>query len=127
MLYTDKKGGPPIPRVPAQLSGLNKLVSCRKGDKGEKAVERQKVYVGIDVAKASIDMVQYSDGERLSFTYDDNGINDAVSVLRKLSPARIIIRATGGIEASLIAALTIAGLPAEVINPGHIKDYTWRA
>jgi len=86
-------------------------------------VKKQKVYIGIDIAKASMDMAQHPDGERWSFTNDDRGISEAVSTLRKLSPALIVMEATGGIEAPLVAALAVAELPVVIVNPRQIRDF----
>jgi len=47
--------------------------------KEEKLMEKEKVYVGIDVAKASIDMAVHQSKQRWSFTNDDEGISQAVS------------------------------------------------
>jgi len=91
--------------------------------KGEKAVEKEKVYVGIDVAKAKMDLAVHPSGKRWSFTNDDRGISDAVSSLRALSPVLIVMEATGGIESPLVAALGVAGLPVVVVNPRQIRDF----
>ena len=83
----------------------------------------EKVYVGIDVAKANLDVVVDPSGQRWSFSNDDKGISEAVSRLRELSPALMVMEATGGIEVPLAAALGIAGLPVAVVNPRQIRDF----
>jgi transposase len=83
----------------------------------------EKVYVGIDVAKANLDVVVDPSGQRWSFSNDDKGISEAVSRLRELSPALMVLEATGGIEVPLAAALGIAGLPVAVVNPRQIRDF----
>ena len=82
-----------------------------------------KGYVGIDVAKASMDVAVHQSQERWSFSNDDEGISKAVSCLKELAPALIVMEATGGIELPLAAALAAAGLPVAVVNPRQMRDF----
>ena len=86
-------------------------------------MEKEKVYVGIDVAKANMDIAVHPSGKCWSFTNDDRGISEAVSRLRESSPTLIVMEATGGVEAPLVAALAVAGLPVVVVNPRQIRDF----
>jgi len=52
--------------------------------------------VGIDVAKAQLDVAMGPNGERFSVANDETGISE---LLRRLGPADlVIIEATGGLE-----------------------------
>jgi len=82
-----------------------------------------KVYVGIDVAKASMDVAVHQSQQRWSFSNDDEGISKAVCCLRELAPALIVMEATGGIELPIAAALAAAGLPVAVVNPRQMRDF----
>ena len=86
-------------------------------------MEKERVYVGIDVAKASMDVAVHSSDQRWSFTNDDRGIIQAVSCLRELAPGLVVMEATGGIELPLVAAIAAAGLPVVVANPRHVRDF----
>lgn len=86
-------------------------------------MEREQVYVGIDVAKASIDIVVHDTGQRFNFTNDEAGIGQAIADLRKLVPALVVLEATGGIELPVVAALAVAGVPVAVVNPRQIRDF----
>jgi transposase len=86
-------------------------------------MEKERMYVGIDVAKASIDMAVHQSKQRGSFTNDDDGISQAVSSIQELAPVLIVLEATGGIELPLTAALAAAGLPVAVVNPRQIRDF----
>ena len=55
-------------------------------------MEKERVYVDIDVAKANMDAAEYPSGQQWSFTNDEKGINQAVSRLRDLSPALVVRR-----------------------------------
>jgi transposase len=83
----------------------------------------KKIYAGIDVAKATLDMAISNQKEIRSFTNDENGINQLVHYLKKEPPAIIVMEATGGLEKLLAAALTGAGLPAVIVNPRQIRDF----
>lgn len=83
----------------------------------------KKIYAGIDVAKATLDMAISNQKEIRSFTNDENGINQLVHYLKKEPPAIIVMEATGGLEKLLAAALTGADLPAVIVNPRQIRDF----
>jgi transposase len=40
-----------------------------------------------------------------------------------VAPALIVLEATGGYEAALVAALATAGLPVVVANPRQVRDF----
>ena len=86
-------------------------------------MEKEKVYVGIDVAKASMNVAVHQSEQRWSFTNDDSGIIQAVSTMQGLTPALVVLEATGGIELTLVAALAAAGLSVVVANPRQIRDF----
>jgi transposase len=88
-----------------------------------KAMEKEQVYAGIDVAKASLDVAVHPSEKRWNFSNDDRGIKDAVSCLRGLSPALVVLEATGDIELPLTAALVVAELPVVVVNPRQIRNF----
>lgn len=86
-------------------------------------MQEEKVYAGIDVAKASMEIAVYSSEQHWSFSNDDEGIDQAVGCLRNLEPTLVVVEATGGIEAPLAAALAAAGLPVAVVNPRQVRDF----
>lgn len=86
-------------------------------------MKKERVYVGIDVAKGSMDMAVYPSGQVCSFTNDDKGINQAVTHLLELSPALVVMEATGDIELPLAVALAVNGLPTVVVNPRQMRDF----
>jgi transposase len=91
--------------------------------KEEKPLEKEKVYVGIDVAKASIEVAVDEPKQRWSFTNNDEGINQAITCLQEMTPGLVVLEATGGLELPLTAALAAAGLPVAVVNPRQIRDF----
>lgn len=81
------------------------------------------VFVGLDVAKATLDVALRPRGERWSVANDEVGIASLVARLRPLAPSLLVAEATGGFERAAIAALAAAGLPVVVANPRQIRDF----
>lgn len=64
-------------------------------------MEKGETYVGIDIAKAEMEMAVHGTEEQWCFSNDDAGISQAVACLKELSPALVVLEATGGIEVPL--------------------------
>jgi len=82
------------------------------------------VVVGIDVAKAHVDVFVLGtklDVQRLS--NDAEGHSALAAALQPLDVALVVMEATGGYEAALACALQVAGLPVAVINPRQARDF----
>jgi transposase len=80
-------------------------------------------FVGIDVAKAQLDIALRPLGERWAVTNDDTGITALVRRLQELVPQLIVLEATGGYQRAVVAALATAGLPLAVVNPRQARDF----
>ena len=80
-------------------------------------------FVGIDVGKAHIDVHVRPSGEAFRLTRDPAGLAELVARLNPLTPALIVLEATGGFERVVTAALCGAGLPVAVVNPRQIRDF----
>ena len=80
-------------------------------------------YVGIDVAKANIDIAVRPTGRVWRASYDAAGIEELVSQLENLTPATVFLEATGGLELPLVAALAAVALPVVVVNPRQVRDF----
>ena len=81
------------------------------------------LFVGIDVAKAQLDIALRPTGERWAVPNDASGIAPLVDRLQALQPTLIVLEATGGLERAATVALAAAGLPVVVINPRHARDF----
>ncbi len=81
------------------------------------------VVVGIDVAKAGLDVHVLPSGEAFAVGRDAAGIDALVERLRPLAPAIVAIEATGGLESVVAAGLGAAGLPAVVVNPAQVRAF----
>jgi transposase len=79
--------------------------------------------VGVDVAKATLDVAVRPSEEVWRVANDEAGIAALVQRLRPLRPALVVCEATGGFEQAAIAALAAAGLPVVVANPRQIRAF----
>lgn len=84
-------------------------------------MEEVKRFVGIDVAKAALDLCIGSSGGAFSVANDEVGIRD---LLRRLGPADfVILEATGGLETPVASALATAGIAVAIVNPRQVRDF----
>jgi transposase len=79
-------------------------------------------FVGIDVAKAQLDIALRPKGERWAVANDDLGIAALVARLQAMPPTPIVLEATGGYQRAVVVALAAAGLPVAVVNPRQARD-----
>src|SRR5262245_57125022 len=75
------------------------------------------VFVGIDVAKAQLDIAVRPSGERWAVANDAPAMAALVGRLQAIQPTLMVLEATGGYQRAVVAALTKAALPGVVVNP----------
>jgi transposase len=80
-------------------------------------------YVGIDVSKSRLDVAVRPGGEVQSFVNDEPGFAALVAWLKPLGPKLVVLEATGGYQAPVVAALSVARIPVAVVNPRQIRDF----
>ena len=86
-------------------------------------MEQEATYVGIDVAKAQVDVAVRPTDDRWVVPNDDAGIRQLVSRLKALEPTLVLLEASGGLELPLVAALAAEELPVVVVNPRQVRDF----
>ena len=86
-------------------------------------MEQEATYVGIDVAKARVDVAVRGTDGRWEAPNDDSGICQLVSQLKALGPAMVLLEASGGLELPLVAALAAEAVPVVVVNPRQVRDF----
>ena len=62
-------------------------------------------------------------GESLTVPYDVQGLATLITRLSQISPRRIVVEATGGLERALLRALVDAALPVIAVNPRQVRDF----
>jgi transposase len=80
-------------------------------------------YVGIDVAKAHLDVAVVPDGPTFQVPYTDAGLSTLIAQVRPFTPTLVVLEATGGYETEVATALVLAALPVAVINPRQVRDF----
>jgi len=80
-------------------------------------------FVGIDVAKNSMEVTVDGGNESWNFPNDESGLEKLVKKMKKFSPCLIVLEATGGYESMVVALLQSKGFPLAVINPRQIRDF----
>ena len=77
--------------------------------------------VGMDVAKATLDIAVRPTAETWSVSNDAPGLDALVLRLGAWAPTLIVLEAPGGSQGPLVAALVAAALPVVVVNPRHLR------
>lgn len=81
------------------------------------------VFVGIDVAKATLDLAVRPSGQRWTVANEATTMAELVEALEAQAPTLVVLEATGGFEHVVVAALAAAGLPVVVANPRQVRDF----
>ena len=81
------------------------------------------MWVGVDVAKAQLDVAFGATGDTMSVTNDEAGIQAVLDELRSRDCGMIVLEATGGYEVPLVSSLVAAGLPVVVANPRQVRQF----
>ncbi len=80
-------------------------------------------FIGIDVAKATLEVASLPDGQVWTVTNDEAGLGELVPQLATLHPTLLVCEATGGFERLVVTALARADLPIVVVNPRQVRDF----
>lgn len=86
-------------------------------------MEQEAIYVGIDVAKAQVDVAVRPTDDWWEMPNDAPGIRQLTSRLKALGPALVLLEASGGLELPLVAALAAEAVPVVVVNPRQVRDF----
>jgi transposase len=78
-----------------------------------------KIYIGIDVSKATLDVATSDRKEIKSFSNDTKGITQVINYLKAEMPALIVMESTGGLERLLAASMVECSLPVVVVKIGR--------
>ena len=81
------------------------------------------LYVGIDVSKDTLDVAVAPTGEQWRVSNTEEGLGPLVERLQGLSPALVVLEATGSLEVPVTAALGTTGVPVAVVNPRQVRDF----
>lgn len=82
-----------------------------------------RVTVGIDVAKATLEVAISGRAKTLAFANDETGCVALLAELSGLRVGLVLFEATGGFELACATALQLAGLAVAVVNPRQARDF----
>jgi transposase len=80
-------------------------------------------FVGLDIAKAHIDVSVRPTAEQWQAEQTDDGLAALVARLVTLTPALVVVESTGGYETAVVTALAVAQIPVAVVNPRQVRDF----
>ena len=87
------------------------------------SAQSNKIYVGIDVSKKTLDVATNPESVSSQFSNDETGRRQLVEAVRELGATLVVVEATGGYETALVIALASAQLPVVVVNPRQARDF----
>jgi transposase len=85
-------------------------------------VTTSEAFIGIDVARDSLEVVSRPAGEQWQAANDPAGITALLARPLALQPT-LIVRGNRGLELPLLAAIGSAGLPVVAVNPRQVRDF----
>jgi transposase len=77
------------------------------------------VYVGVDVAKATLQV--HLQGSQIQLANTPKGRSQLSKRLQPLSGAQVVCEATGGYEQAMVESLHKAKIPVSVVNPAQVR------
>ncbi|EAS64830.1 IS110 family transposase [Photobacterium angustum] len=83
----------------------------------------QNINVGVDTGKSQLDIYIRPLDVYFTVSNTDKGISDAIKIIKKHKPQRVVIEATGRLEMPFILAGDKAKLPYVIANPLRIKRF----
>lgn len=83
----------------------------------------EQVYVGIDVAKDTLEIATCPDLIKTCLPNTPEGHRQFCQLFKKYPISLIVLEATGGYERPLAAELLVESLPVVVVNPRQVRDF----
>ena len=80
-------------------------------------------FVGVDIAKDSLDVCFLAADKRFTTTNDQAGFRQLLQELPTVGSCLIVAEATGGYQREMVAELIAAGHQVAVVNPRQVRDF----
>jgi transposase len=81
------------------------------------------ISIGIDVSKTTLHIAVAPSGESWTSETTPVAVDALVTRLRAHRPTVVVVEATGGYEAALVASCATVGLPIAVVNPRQVRAF----
>jgi len=111
-----------IPNSCVGSQPVSRKAGSKKLDPTARQRMTQQICVGVDISKEMLD-VGTTEEQHWRCANDEPGIGELVEKLQALQPEKIVIEASGGYEAAVVAALAAGKLPVVVVNPRQVRDF----
>jgi transposase len=85
------------------------------------------VFVGIDVAKASVSVAVHPTGEMWTAETTTRALRALAQRLARLTPTLVVLEATGGYEVPVVGALSEAEVPVSLVQPSRVRHFAQAA
>jgi transposase len=82
----------------------------------------RRTYVGVDVSKERLDVALLPSGESFVIPNDEERLDELLGRLEGLRPTLVVLKASGGFERPVVAALAAAGITV-MVNPSQTSDF----
>ncbi len=83
----------------------------------------EKVFVGVDVSKDSLDVAIGPQKEIITFGNDQKGVDALVKKLKRIDAHLTVFESTGGYELLAASCLAEAGLAVVIVNPRQVRNF----
>jgi len=83
----------------------------------------EKMFIGIDVSKKTLDIAMGQDGEFYTIDNTSQAIRRFVSSLSGDRIAQVVVESTGGLELPVIRRLSSASISVALINPAWVRHF----
>jgi transposase len=83
----------------------------------------EKIFVGVDVSKDSLDVAIGTHKDIISFTNDQKGVDSLVKKLKRIDAQLTVFESTGGYELLATSCLAEAGLAVVIVNPRQVRNF----
>ena len=78
-------------------------------------------WVGVDVAKATLDVALLPQSKTYHFKYDAQGVEEFLALLTDPATTIVVLESTGGYECRLAAELLEHGCRVAIVNPSRVR------
>jgi transposase len=83
----------------------------------------EKVFVGVDVSKDSLDVAIGTQKDIITFANDQKGVDALVKKLRGINAQLTVFESTGGYELLAASCLAEAGVAVVIVNPRQVRNF----
>lgn len=83
----------------------------------------EKVFVGVDVSKDSLDVAIGPHKDIITFANDQKGVDSLAKKLKRIDAQLTVFESTGGYELLAASCLAEAGVAVVIVNPRQVRNF----